>query len=278
MKGKVYWAELQSSLSGVGLNVTVGLPDPGSSTWFGKINDKLFTMTIPPKSEDGFRDFMVISLCGQEKEKVIPLLSNFMGYQPFCRYLYRENKEVSATYEWDRQNPVARFKELEENTGVYELQKLEGGFQAPKIQDAEKFFQQLTPETVKKWEEAVQKNSDAEWNYNRIRDILPFVRKVMPRIGRNQSLFGLSIISLDGKVPNEREVVQYGLEPLLAANILIKEEAERIVNWYLQTQPTWDSGGEADFVKEFETEGVKYKLMTDSYRNCRDLNLQVLSH
>jgi len=137
-----------------------------------------------------------------------------------------------------------------------------------------RFFQQFTTKVIKTWEKAVQKNPNAEWNYNRIGNFLPFIRKVMPRIARNQSLFGLSIISLDGKVQNEREIIQYGLEPLLAANILIKKEVEQIINWYLQTQPTWDSGGAGYFQKEFEIDEVKYKLITDSYRNCRDLNLQ----
>lgn len=278
MEGKVYWAELQSALGGVGLSVVVDIPRPGYP-WFGKIDDKPFTMTIPPKSEeeDGFRDFMVISLYGQEEEKTIPLLSKFMGYEPFCKYLHKKNAEASATYEWDRKDPKARLKELEEDADVYELRKMEEGLQSPWAQDMGNFFQQFTSEIVKNWEEAVQKDSDAEWNSNRIRSLLPFLKKVMPRIGRNQSLFGLSIVSLDGKTPNERDIVQYGLEPLLMACILTREEAERIVNWYLQTQPTWDSGRAGHFQKEFEVEGIRYRLITDSYRNCRDLNLQVLT-
>lgn len=276
-ESKVYWAELQSALSGAGLNVVVDIPRP-EYPWFGKINDKPFTMTIPPKSkEDGFRDFMVISLYGQEEGKTIPLLSKFMGYEPFCKHLHKKNAEASATYEWDRKDPNARLKELEGNTDVYKLQRLEEGLQTPQAQDMNRFFQQFTSDIVEKLEEAVQKNPEAEWNCNRIRDILPFLKKVMPQIGQNQSLFGLSIISLDGRAPNEREIVQYGLEPLLGADVLTEEEVERIVNWYLQTQPTWDSGGAGHFQKEFEIDGMRYRLITDSYRNCRDLNLQVLT-
>ena len=200
-----------------------------------------------------------------------------MGYKPFCKYLHKKDTKASATYEWDRKDPAARLKQLEENADVYKLQKIEKGFQAPQAQDMEKFFQQFTPEVIKNWEKAVQKNPNAEWNFNRICDILPFLKRVMPRIGRNQSIFGLSIISLDGKVQNEREIIQYGLEPLLTARIITEEETKWIVNWYLQTQPAWDSGGAGHFQKEFEIDGVKYKLITDSYRNCRDLNLQVLT-
>lgn len=273
----VYWAELQSALSGVGLSVVVDMPRPGYP-WLGKIDDRPFTMTIPPKNdEDGFRDFLVVSLYGQEEEKVIPFLSKFMNYEPFCKYKHRKNSEASATYEWDRKDPTARLKELEKDQHVYDLHKLDKGLQAPQAQDLGRFFQQFTPEIVKKWEEAIQKNPDVKWNCNRIRDILPFVRKVMPRIGQNQSLFALSIISLDGKIQNEREVILYGLEPLLTANILTKEEAEQIVNWYFQTQPTWDSGGAGHFQKGFEIEGVRYRLITGSVRNCRDLNLQALT-
>ena len=119
-----------------------------------------------------------------------------MSYEPFCKYLHKKNTEASATYEWDIKGPKARLKELEEDVYVYELQRIKKGFQSPKAQDIEDFFQQFTPETVNAWEEAVQENPDAEWNCNRIRSILPFLKKVMPRIGRNQSLLGLSIISL----------------------------------------------------------------------------------
>lgn len=276
MENKVYWAELQSALSGVGLNVVVGIPRPGYP-WFGKINDKPFTMTIPPKSEeDGFRNFMIISLYGQEEEKIIPFLSKFIGYEPFCEYLHKKNAKTSSTYEWDKKDPKARLKELEEDADVYELRELKEGFQSPQTQDMDRFFQQFTLEIVEKWEKAVQENPDAEWNSNRISSLLPFLKKVMPRIGRNQRLFGLSIISLDAKTQNEGEIVQYGLKPLLTASVLTQEEAEQIVNWYLQTQPTWDAGGTGHFQKVFEVEGVKYELITDSYRNYRDLNLQVL--
>lgn len=275
MENTVFWAELQSELSGSGLKVVVDIPDP-RYPWTGKINGKTFTMTIAPKSnEDGFRDLMIISLYGQDEKKVIPLLSKFMGYEPFCKYLHKVNSTASATYEWDRKDPNARLKNREENVDVHELQRLEEGFQPPKIPGMEKFYNQLTPENVSYWEAEIQKNPDVQWNYNRVKDLLPFIKKVMPRMGRNQSLLGFSIISLDGKLKNEREVVKYGLEPLLIANIITKKEAEKIINWYLKTQPTWDSGGVGHFQKEFKIEDIKYRLITDSYRNCRDLNLQI---
>lgn len=273
----VYWAEIQSALSSVGLKVVIDVPKPDDGPWSGKIDDRPFTMTISPKSEkDGFRDFLVLSLYGQEEKKVILLLSKFMGYKPFCKYLHKENSKASATYEWDRKDPNARLKELEVDPDVYKLQKLEKGFKNPRPKNVSKFFMQFTPKTLKIWEKAVQENSDVEWNFKKICDFLPFIKKVMPRISSNQSIFGLSIISLGGKTQEEEEIVRYGLEPLLRANILTKEEVELIINWYIHTKPTWESGGAGHFQKEFEIDKVKYRLITDSYRNCRDLNLQVL--
>jgi len=275
---KVYWAELQSTLSGTGLNISVGLPKPGYP-WFGEIDGKPFGMTISPKNKkDGMRDFVIMSLYGQDETKIIPLLSSFMGYEPFCKYLHKKNASASATYEWDKNAPEDRVKELKEDADVHELQEFEEGFQPPsQIPGTDKFFQQFTPEIVENWERAVQKNPDAEWGYNKMRSLIPFLKRVMPRIGKNQSLFGLSIISLDGKSQNEKWIVRYGLEPLLKAQILTQEEVGQIVVWYEQTDPTWDSGGARQFQKEFEIDEIKYRLITDSYRNCRDLNLQVLT-
>jgi len=141
-----------------------------------------------------------------------------------------------------------------------------------------KFYQEFTPETVQKWEKAMPENPDAEWNYNKIREILPFVKKVMPRIGQSQSLFGLSIISLASKceAKEEQRIVRYGLEPLLKSGVLAEEDVEEIVQWFLETTPTWDTGGDWQFKKEFEIDGIKYGLITDSHRNHRDLNLQVI--
>jgi len=277
MEATVYWAGLQSELSGAGLSVVVDIPDP-RYPWTGKIDDKTFIMTIAPKSdEDRFRDLMIVSLYGQDESKVIPLLSGFMGYEPFCRYLHKKNSTASATYEWDRKDPNARLKNREESTDVYKLERLEKGFQPPKTPGMEKFYNQFTPEDVNTWEAELEKNPDTEWNYNRVKDLLPFVKKVMPRIGQNQSLLGFSIISLNGKVKNEREVIKHGLNPLLTAKIITEEEAEQIISWYLRTQPTWNSGGAGHFQKVFHIEEVGYRLTTDSCRNCRDLNLQVLT-
>jgi hypothetical protein len=273
---KVYLVELQTELSEMGLNIVVDIPKPGYP-WFGKLDDKPFIMTISPKSrEDGIRDFMVISFCGQEEDKVVPLLTKFMSYEPFCKYLYKENPKVTITYEWSRKDPKERFKELKGDESLYKLKKLDKGFQPPTVPGPETYYQQFTPETVKEWEEAVGENPEAKWGEHRIKDILPFVRKVMPRISRSQSVFGLTIISLNGKIKNEEEVVRYGLEPLLKTDILTREDVTGVIEWYLETQPRWEPVIAGYFRKNFVIEDIVYKLITDSYRNRRDLNLRML--
>lgn len=275
MGNTVYWAELQNALSGVGLKVSVDIPRP-RSPWFGKIDDKIFTMTISSKSDkDGIRDFLIVSLYGQDEEKTISLLSKFMGYKPFCKYQHKKNTEATATYEWDRKDPVGRLQEVKEDSDIFDVEEFQEGYQIPD-QNMDRYFQEFTVDIIEKWEEVLEKNPDAEWSHNKIRDILPFVKKVMPRVGRNQSLFGLSIISLDGRAKDEKIVVRHGLAPLLSAGILTLEEAEKIVDWYSYTKPSWDSMG-GDFIKNFEIDGVRYRLYTDSSRNHRDVNLQTLS-
>jgi hypothetical protein len=143
-----------------------------------------------------------------------------------------------------------------------------------------RFYQECTQRTIQAWEKALKDNPNAEWNCNKIKEILPFLKKVMSRIGRDQSLLGFSIICLASKPrkkEDEERIVRYGLEPLLKAKILTETEAKRIVQWFLKTKPTWDSGGAGHFTKEFQVDGTKYRLITDSYRDYRDLNLQVLN-
>jgi len=273
---KVYWAELQNELSEAGLNVVVGFPTGGS--WIGKIDDKRFIMSIPPKKR-GRRDWMIMSLYGQNEESVIPPLSKLMSYKPFCKYLHRENDQATATYEWDGKDPEETFAKLTKDKDVFDLQRLEDGFVLPETSiDMSSVYQEFTPEGVAKWEEVSKKKPDAEWSYNKIKDILPFVKKVMPRVGKNQSLFGLSIISLEGgyEIQDEEEIVRYGLEPLVKAGILTKGEVEDIVVWYHATKPSWHSSNVEKFEKEFDIDGKGYRLFTDNYRNCRDLNLQVV--
>ncbi|MFC1697230.1 hypothetical protein ACFL1H_02785 [Nanoarchaeota archaeon] len=134
-------------------------------------------------------------------------------------------------------------------------------------------YQEFTGEVISKWEEAVEKNPDCEYNCNKVKELLPFVKKVKPRVGQNQSLFGLSIISLDRKYQNEKDIVEYGLEPLVNAQILNKNEVNKIVTWYLDKDPSVKEV--FAFHKVFNINGDTYELITDCYRGFRDLNLRV---
>ena len=73
----------------------------------------------------------------------------------------------------------------------------------------------------------------------------------------------------------------YGIEPLQKAGILTGRDVRRVVNWYRGSEPRWDSHDytartKPNFEKEFSIGNRKYRLITDNYRNFRDLNLQVL--
>lgn len=145
----------------------------------------------------------------------------------------------------------------------------------------EEHYSQFTPETVSTWEGWLKDNPDVEWNYNKLSEILPFIKKVLPRIGKNQSMFGFSIISLRGDLEKLDEIVLYGLEPLHDADILDQNEVQKIVNWYVGSTPQWDSHSPKaysqpkGFNKKFTIDGINYELRTDNYRNYRDLNLVV---
>ncbi len=136
-------------------------------------------------------------------------------------------------------------------------------------------YQNFTPELIAEWEAAVKENPDAKWNGNRMADILPFIRAVMPRIGANQSLLGFSLISIQGEVDGVEGAVRYGLEPLLDYGVLSSGEADEIVKWYEQTVP-WDPSTVRRYTRTFQIGEVSYELRTDCYAGCRDLNLRRL--
>lgn len=269
----VYWAELQQQLSAAGLNISVS---PNMSQIVnGTIDDQMFMMSIYPKDDDGFRPFMIISLFGQNEETIIPKLSEFMGYKPFCKYLSKMLDTATATYEWGKDAPERIAKIEADKEQYYEIIKLDEGFVKPNPPDVDIYFQQFTPEIVKSWEDAVRRNPAAEWAGHNIAKLLPFIKKTLPRFGSTQSMFGLSIISIENKVSDVEKIVRHGLEPLGNAEILNQAEITNIVNWFTSTEPTWDSGNGQQF-KAFSINGQEYHLQTDSYRNFRDLNLVAL--
>ena len=244
----------------------------------GKIGGKTFTLSTTPELSSGRRKWLIISLQGQDKGEVVSCLSKLLGYGPFCRYLHKDNASATATYEWDSVDPQKRYDELSKDGKVFELSRL--GKESPAkaaTLDVAKLYQEFTPRTVALWEAAVKDDPRAEWCEIGISKVLPFIRKAMPRIGKNQSMFGLSIISIEGAYSAEEDerIVRYGLEPLVKSGILNEGDVKDIVAWYQSTKPSWDSGSGERYEKKFGIDGQKYRLVTDSYRNCRDLNLQI---
>jgi hypothetical protein len=273
LENAFHLAETQSLLAYAGLDISLQISE-AEETFIGMLDGKPVTMTVSRKNErDGIREYLVLTLFGQDEEKAIPKFSRFMGYPPYCRYSLELNEIPSLNYEWNRINPEIQMGILEKKSELRDLQRLEEGFKNPLTPKMGEHYMQFSLEGLNNWEKAAQQNPDADWNDNRIADFLPFMRKAMPRIATNQSMFGLSIISLEGYLANEEEIVRYGLQPILAAGILTEGEADQIVAWYLRTKPTQDSGGLPHFRKEFEIDGTRYRLMTDSIRYCRDLNL-----
>ena len=277
VSGCVMWAELQGELSDTGLDVVVGVSEEGYP-WPGEINGKPFRMSVPPRNdEDGERDWLVVSLYGQDdEEKIVKHLNEYMNYPPFCKYKHKENNETTATYEWDRKNPKQSLEKLTADENVFDLKQFEAGFKKhePSI-DMSKIYTEFTLKDVVVLEKELKEDPDAHYEFSKISEILPFIKKTMPRVGNDQSVFGLSIICLPRKYSDEEKVVRYGLEPLTRAGILTDVEVEKIVDWFKTTEPTWDSNDRKGFAKTFKIDGIKYKLMTDSCRRYRDLNLHI---
>jgi len=120
--------DIRFELRHLGLNVKVRRK---KSNYFchGKLNNKRFTVTISSKkNENGLRNFIVAFFFGQEEKNLVSLLSQFMGYKPFCTYLYRGDPEGFVNYEWDKECPEERIINLRENSDVGLIQRLEDGF------------------------------------------------------------------------------------------------------------------------------------------------------
>ena len=119
---RVLWSELQVGLSGAGLKAKVYAPSDG--LWTGEIDEKPFTMSVPGLQADNKRDWLIVSLYGQDEKEVLAGLNRFIGYEPICKYKHKINSKASATYEWDRKDPQGRLDELLKDENVHDLEKL----------------------------------------------------------------------------------------------------------------------------------------------------------
>ncbi len=248
--------------------------------WEGEIKGKPFNMICDSEDKKrGNRRWLTVYLPIQHENSIIKAFNKFMGYHCFCRSQEKEG-DNEIKYEWNRNHPKRSLEWLERED-LFKLERFEEGMkpQKPTMDMLKRYkerYIEFTPESVAEWGEALIKNPYAEWNYNKLSEIFPFVKLVMPRIAKNQSLFGLSIISFDEIYSEEEGIIKYGLEPLTKKGILEEMEIDKIVNWFKQTTPTWHSNNSQKFEKTFIVGPNKYKLSTDCYRGCRDLNLNVV--
>jgi hypothetical protein len=64
------------------------------------------------------RDQHLVLTVSQEEQALVDAFTAVLGYKPFCRYTIEPNL---PTFEWDKQDPEKRFKELvEENRAKLE--------------------------------------------------------------------------------------------------------------------------------------------------------------
>jgi len=75
-----------------------------------------------------------------------------------------------------------------------------------------------------------------------LRELLPFVKSVKPRISKTQSLFGcLTLICLENKTKDEHVTIDKGLQPLVDSGILKDYEADEFKAWFKTFCPAWVS-------------------------------------
>ena len=128
----IHWATLAYELAQVpDLNIDYAIPGGG-----GIMDGSSFTITPTNVRDDGFRDYMLLSLTDQDEKRVIPRMTEFMGYPPFCRYSYDPpiHKNVTVTYEWDCRDPEGRFNDIKSGKKVKnacDLVRLDAGFTVP---------------------------------------------------------------------------------------------------------------------------------------------------
>lgn len=131
----IHWATLAYELGQVpDLDIDLAMPGGG-----GRMAGSPFTITLTNVRDDGFRDHMLLSLTDQDEAQIIPHMTAFMGYSPFCKYSYDPpvHKDVTVTYEWDCRDPEGRFRDIESGKEVKSacnLVRLEDGFKKPQEQ------------------------------------------------------------------------------------------------------------------------------------------------
>ncbi len=125
-------------------------------------------------------------------------------------------------------------------------------------------------EVIPQWKEALAKNPNANTGNAFVRELLPFVRLVKPKVSKTQALLGgLTLICLEGKPKNEDAIIDKGLKPLIKSGVLENHEINEFRLWLKNCSHTRPS-------KKISIEGIEYELMVDNYPSSyRDLILQI---
>ena len=214
-----------------------------------------------PLNQFGYREHLTLSLFGKD----ISVVENFtmlMNFPPCCRYDCRDRGEESHAFVWNANEPDEEVKALKKCKGFQEL-LARYPIQKPKVPSANYII--ATRDLIPVWEKAVSENPRATWKGIPVADLLPLAKKVLRTSTLRVSgytVLGLNIVSLRNNPVNGTAVVRFGLEPLVQAEIISREEAESIVSWYMKTIPR-TRGEEGAFKKEFIIEGKKYRLSTN---------------
>lgn len=117
MEEFVHWATLAYELGQADLNIELAILTGGGG---GEMDGSPFTITLTNVRDDGYRDHMLLTLTDQDEGRVIPWMTEFMGYPPFCKYSHDPpiHKDVTVTYEWDCRDPEGRFNDIESGRKV----------------------------------------------------------------------------------------------------------------------------------------------------------------
>lgn len=118
--------DVESELKKIGLNVSITI-QTHFDTWIGSFDGSPFTITISPRNPipKGHRAYLIVSMANQCAEKAIPLLSQLMGYKPFCNYRYANDQEqFLITHEWARDDREDRLISIHKDSDIVEFQEI----------------------------------------------------------------------------------------------------------------------------------------------------------
>jgi hypothetical protein len=128
-------------------------------------------------------------------------------------------------------------------------------------------------ETIPEWEKRIQENSAANTGNAFLKDLLPFVKKVKPKISKTQSLFGnLTLVCLEGETAYKKDkIIDEGLNPLVKSDILTQPEANKFSAWVILGDQVIKRPS-----KKFSIDGMQYELSVDNYpESYKDILLRI---